>query len=92
MSQRRGTGPVRSRLARTAQRRCRPAGARQQPGQVSLAHQQRQLAQVVTGTGEHVEGVKLYLVVVLAGMKRETISSSSLRSSDSELSFVSNGD
>ena len=40
--------------------------ARQQPRQVGLAHRQRQLAQILAVADQHVEGVELDLVIVLA--------------------------
>jgi hypothetical protein len=43
--------------------------ARQQPGQVGLAHRERQLAQVVAVQRKTVEGVELDLTVMLPGMQ-----------------------
>jgi hypothetical protein len=43
--------------------------ARQQTGQIGLAHGQRQLPQIVTIKRQDVEGVKLDLMVILAGMQ-----------------------
>ena len=43
--------------------------ARQEPGQARLAHRQRQLAEIVAVADQHVEGIELYLGIVLAGMK-----------------------
>ena len=49
---------------------------RQQPGQVGLAHRQRQLAQIVAVADQHVEGIELHFVIVLAAecspLKSET--------------------
>jgi len=45
----------------------RPAG--QQPRQVSLAHGQWQIPQVITVHCQHIEGAELHFVVVPAGMQ-----------------------
>jgi hypothetical protein len=45
----------------------------QQPREVRLPHRERKRAHVVAVTGEHIEGVKLDLLVVLAGMQRVEI-------------------
>jgi hypothetical protein len=42
---------------------------RQQPRQIGLPHRQRQLAEILAITHQHVEGVELHLVIVLAGMQ-----------------------
>jgi hypothetical protein len=42
------TGPGLSRPAQSQKRKCLPVGARQQTGQICLAHGQRQLPQIVT--------------------------------------------
>ena len=41
----------------------------QQPFEVGLAHRQRQLAQIVTASGQDVESAELDLVVMLAGVQ-----------------------
>ena len=48
-----------------------PSGAtREEPGEVGLAHRERKGAHIVTVTGQHVEGVKLPLVIMLARVQR----------------------
>jgi len=42
----------------------------QEPRQIGLAHRKRQLPHVVAVACEHVEGIELHLVIVLAGMQR----------------------
>ena len=44
--------------------------ARQQPFKIGLGHRQRQLAQIVATFGGDIEGAKLDLFIVLAGMQR----------------------
>ena len=48
----------------------------EQSGQVGFSHTQRELPQVVTITHQHVEGVELYLVIVLAAVEPVEIRSS----------------
>ena len=55
-----GTGPDRSRLARSRIGRC------QQPGEAGLAHAERQLADVLAFADQEIEGVKPDLVVILS--------------------------
>ncbi|KRR21392.1 hypothetical protein CQ14_07010 [Bradyrhizobium lablabi] len=43
--------------------------AGQQRGQVVLPQRERQLAMIVPGAGQHVEGVELDFVVMLTGMQ-----------------------
>src|SRR5438477_2152488 len=51
-----------------------PSGAtREEPGEVGLAHRERKGAHIVTVTGQHVEGVKLPLVIMLARVQRVEI-------------------
>ena len=40
--------------------------ARQQPGEVGLAHAERQLAEILAVADQDIEGIELHLVIVLA--------------------------
>jgi hypothetical protein len=42
--------------------------AAQQPFEIGLAHRERQVAEIVTVNGEHIEGAELHLVAMLPGV------------------------